>query len=303
MAENTVIALGFFDGVHIGHAALLRTAVERARALGAKSAAFTFDRSPREAVTGTAVPLLTDTAERGALMRERYGVERIITARFDRALMETPWETFLSELLVRRHHAVHLVAGHDFRFGYGGAGTSERLRAWCAEQGVGCDVIPAVKLDGVVVSATHIRALIEAGEVEHAAAFLGRPYALTGTVVHGEGLGTAALYPTVNLLPKARQLLPRFGVYAARVCLSDGRIYPGVSNVGVRPTVSDGGSVSMETYLIGFDGNLYGTAVRIELLYFLRPEQRFDTLSALRKQIKCDAEQAKAYLKNFAARN
>ncbi|MBQ7713928.1 MAG: FAD synthetase family protein, partial [Oscillospiraceae bacterium] len=180
MAERKVIALGFFDGVHIGHGALLRKTVERANALGATAAAFTFDRSPRAFVTGARVPLLTGADERAALIRECYGVETTIVAPFDRAMMATPWRDFL-ETLAARHHAVHLVAGHDYRFGYKNEGTPELLRAWCAERGVGCDVIPKVELRGVTVSSTHIRALVERGDVADAAAFLGRPYALAGT--------------------------------------------------------------------------------------------------------------------------
>lgn len=292
MAEQTVIALGFFDGVHIGHGALLRRTVERARALGAQSAAFTFDRSPREFVTGETVPLLTGVEERCALMRRLYGVERVIVAPFDRAMMTMPWESFLGDLLVARHHAVHLVAGHDFRFGHRNEGDPARLLAWCAAHGVGCDVIPAVTLRGVTVSSTHIRALVEAGDMPGAAAFLGHPYALTGTVEHGKHLGTEELVPTVNLRTEPWHILPRFGVYAVRAELSDGRVFPGVTNVGVRPTIADDDSVTVETNLIGFEGDLYGTAVRIELLRYLRPERRFDTVRALRAQIERDIRQA-----------
>lgn len=174
MAERTVIALGFFDGVHIGHGALLRKTVERARELGATPAAFTFDRAPKEFVTGVPVPLLTGVEERCALIRGLYGVERVIVAQFDTATMTMPWRTFL-EQLAGQHGAVWLVAGHDYRFGYKNEGTPELLRAWCAEQHIGCDIIPKVALNGVTVSSTHIRALVEAGDMPGAAAFLGHP--------------------------------------------------------------------------------------------------------------------------------
>lgn len=293
MTQKTVIALGFFDGVHIGHGALLRKTVARARELGAESAAFTFDRSPKEFVTGATVPLLTGVEERGALMRRLYGVERVIVAQFDRKLMTMPWEDFLGVLLVGRHHAVHLVAGHDFRFGYRNEGDPARLQAWCASHGVGCDVIPAVTLDGVTVSSTHIRALVEAGDMERAAAFLGHPYTLAGVVEHGKHLGTEALFPTVNLRPEPWHVLPRFGVYAVRVRLPDGTTCPGVTNVGVRPSIKDDDSVTVETNLIGFDGDLYGAALRVELLRYLRPERRFATMAELHAQIEQDIEQAK----------
>ena len=291
--QQTVIALGFFDGVHIGHGALLRKTVARARELGAESAAFTFDRSPKEFVTGVTVPLLTGVEERCALMRRLYGVERVIVAQFDRQLMTMPWEDFLGVLLVAGHGAVHLVAGHDFRFGYKNQGDPERLQAWCAAHGVGCDVIPAVTLGGVTVSSTHIRALVEAGDMERAAAFLGHPYALCGVVEHGKHLGTEALFPTVNLRPEPWHVLPRYGVYAARVRLPDGKACAGVTNVGIRPTIVDDDSVTIETNLIGFDGDLYGADVHIELLRYLRPEQKFASMAELHAQIERDIEQAK----------
>ena len=293
MAEKTVIALGFFDGVHIGHGALLRRSVERARELGAMPAAFTFDRAPKEFVTGVSVPLLTSAAERAALIREVYGIERTIVAPFDNAMMTMPWRSFL-ELLVSRYGAAHLVAGHDYRFGYKNEGTPEILRTWCAEHGLGCDIIPRVELHGVTVSSTYIRTLVEAGDMEGAAAFLGHPYAVTGTVKHGKHLGTEELFPTVNLMPEPWRLLPRFGVYAVRVALSEGSEYAGVTNVGIRPTIVDDNRVTIETNLIGFDGDLYGRELRVLFRRFLRQEKKFDSMAELHRQIERDIVEAQA---------
>ncbi|MBQ9458580.1 MAG: riboflavin biosynthesis protein RibF [Oscillospiraceae bacterium] len=293
MGEKTVIALGFFDGVHIGHGALLRRTVERARELGARSAAFTFDRAPREFVTGVPVPLLTSVEERGTLIRELYGVERVIVEPFDRKMMQTSARDFLEKLLVGRCGAVHLVAGHDYRFGFKNEGTPETLRAWCAENGLGCDVIPKVELHGVTVSSTYVRELVEAGEMERAAEFLGHPFALGGTVKHGKHLGTEALFPTVNLQPEPWRVLPRRGVYAARVLLPDGNACAGVTNVGIRPTIVDDDSVTVETYLIDFDGDLYDKKLRIELTRYLRSERRFESMEALHRQIERDIEAAR----------
>ena len=293
MAEKTVIALGFFDGVHIGHGALLRRCVERARELGAMPAAFTFDRAPKEFVTGVSVPLLTSAAERAALIREVYGIERTIVAPFDNAMMTMPWRSFL-ELLVSRYGAAHLVAGHDYRFGYKNEGTPEILRTWCAEHGLGCDIIPRVELHGVTVSSTYIRTLVEAGDMEGAAAFLGHPYAVTGTVKHGKHLGTEELFPTVNLMPEPWRVLPRFGVYAVRVALSEGSEYAGVTNVGIRPTIVDDNRVTIETNLIGFDGDLYGRELRVLFRRFLRQEKKFDSMAELHRQIERDIVEAQA---------
>ncbi len=293
MEEKTVIALGFFDGVHIGHRALLEKTVERARELGATPAAFTFDRAPKEFVTGAHVPLLTSAEERCALIRRLCGIERTIVAPFDNAMMTMPWRDFLEKLLVGRYHAIHLVAGHDYGFGYKNEGSPEVLRAWCEERGVGCDIIPRVELDGVTVSSTHIRALAESGDMERAAAFLGHPFALTGTVKHGKHLGTEALFPTVNLMPETWRVLPRFGVYAVRVLLPDGRVCAGVTNVGIRPTIVDDNRVTVETYLVDFDGDLYGKRLEIEFLRRLRDERRFDSMQALHRQIERDIAEAK----------
>ena len=293
MAEKSVIALGFFDGVHIGHGALLRITAERAREQDAVPAAFTFDRAPKEFVTGASVPLLTGVEERRTLIRDLYCIERTIVAPFDNAMMTMPWQTFLERLVVR-HGAAHLVAGHDYRFGYRNEGTPEILRGWCAERGLGCDIIPKVELNGVTVSSTHIRALAEAGDVESAAAFLGHPYAVTGTVKHGKHLGTEELFPTVNLIPEPWRVLPRFGVYAVRVVLPDGSAYAGVTNVGVRPTIVDDNRVTIETYLVDFDGDLYGKELRIEFLRYLRGEHRFDSMRELHAQIEKDIQNSKS---------
>ena len=292
MAERTVIALGFFDGVHIGHGALLRKTVERARELNATSAAFTFDRAPKEFVTGVTVPLLTGVDERRALIRELYGIARTIVAPFDNAMMTMPWRSFL-ELLVSRHGAVHLVAGHDYRFGYKNEGTPDILRAWCAEHGLGCDIIPKVEFHGVTVSSTHIRTLVEAGDMAGAAAFLGHPYTVIGTVKHGKHLGTEELFPTVNLMPEPWRVLPRFGVYAVRVILDDGTVYPGVTNVGIRPTIVDDNRVTIETNLIDFDGDLYGKELKIEFLRYLRGEKKFSSMAELHAQIARDIDAAR----------
>lgn len=297
MEAETVIALGFFDGVHIGHGALLQRAVQRARERRAVPAAFTFDRSPKEFVTGERVPLLTGVRERCGLIRELYGIERVIVAQFDRAMMTMPWEDFLREL-AERHGAVWLVAGHDYRFGHRNEGTPERLRAWCEARGLGCDIIPRVELDGITVSSTRIREWIEAGELERAALFLGHPFALSGLVRHGQHLGTEELFPTVNLVPEPWRVLPPRGVYAARVVLPDGQRYAGVTNIGVRPTVSDAGQVTVETFLLDFRGDLYGRLIRVELLRFLRPERRFDSIGELHRQIERDIAAARAQPKS-----
>ena len=293
--EKTVIALGFFDGVHRGHGALLRKAAERAGELDAAPAVFTFDRSPKEFVTGKPVLLINSNDDRRDIIRRVYDIQQVIFAPFDREMMTMPWEDFITELLVKKYGAVHLVAGHDYRFGHKNEGTVERLREKCRELGLGCDIIPKVEIEGITVSSTYIRTLLEQGDVERAALFLGHPHCLSQTVRHGQRLGRTIGIPTVNLAVPAHVLTPERGVYITRAFLPDGRSCPGVTNVGTRPTVTDGDTVSVETYLLGFDGDLYGQTVRLEFYKRLRGEVKFPSLEALRQEILRNVAETESY--------
>ena len=290
-----MIALGFFDGVHRGHGALLRKAAERAGELNAAPAVFTFDRSPKEFVTGKPVLLINSNDDRRDIIRRVYGIQRVIFAPFDREMMTMPWQDFITELLVKQYGAVHLVAGHDYRFGHKNEGTVERLREKCRELGLGCDIIPKVELEGITVSSTYIRTLLEQGDVERAALFLGHPHCLSQTVRHGQRLGRTIGIPTVNLAVPAHVLTPERGVYITRAFLPDGRSCPGVTNVGTRPTVTEGDTVSVETYLLGFDGDLYGQTVRLDFYKRLRGEVKFPSLEALRQEILRNVAETEAY--------
>jgi len=294
--EPNVIALGFFDGVHLGHGALLRRAAERAEALGVSSAVFTFDRPPKEVVTGIPCPLINTPEDRSSLIRRLYHVDRILMVPFDQEMMTTPWDVFLEEILVRRYRAVHLVAGHDYHFGHRNEGTPELLVSACRDLGLGCDIIPKVEIGGITVSSTYIRRLLEMGQVERAREYLGHPHILTRTVTHGRRIGHTIGAPTVNLTPPPGVLLPARGVYASRVVLPGGETYDAVTNVGTRPTVSDENDVTVESWMPDFSGDLYGSTVRLEFYFRLRDEIRFDSLDALRAQIGEDAENAERLL-------
>lgn len=292
--QPTVIALGFFDGVHRGHGALLKRTAERAGELGAVPAVFTFDRPPKEVVTGQPVPLINSPEDRCDLIRRLYGIEHVIMAPFDRAMMTMDWQDFITSL-IEEYGAVHLVAGHDYHFGYKNEGTPEKLQSRCAELGLGCDIIPKVEYDGVTVSSTYIRTLVEAGDVERAAAFLDHPHCLSRIVTHGRRIGHTIGVPTINFTLPPSVLVPDHGVYITRVYLPDGASCPGVTNVGVRPTVSDNGEVSVETFLLSYDGDLYGQKIRLDFCRRLRSERRFPSLDALRGQILLDIGEAQAY--------
>lgn len=292
--SKRVIALGFFDGVHTGHGALMRRVTAQAGNLGAIPAAVTFDAHPEEIILGRSAPLLTTPAERADLMRRLYDIRDVIVARFDNELMHMDWREFVTDYLVKRHGAVHLVAGHDFHFGYKGEGNPERLRQLCAQLGIGCDIIPPVKQDGITVSSTYIRTLVAQGETERAMEFLGHPHTLTDQVRHGKKLGSRLGFPTMNLHIPPGCVVPAFGVYATRVWV-DGEVFSAVTNVGVRPTVDDGGTVTVEGFLLDFNGSLYEKTVRIEFFRHIRPEQKFETLEALRAQVMQDAETVRSY--------
>lgn len=291
-----VVALGFFDGVHLGHQALMARTREQAEKLGVEPAVITFDRHPDSVVFGTAVPLLSTTTGRMELIRQTAGIQNIIVLHFDELFMQTPWERFIRSV-VEEMGAVHLVMGHDFSCGWRGEGRAGRIRAWCADRGIGCDVIPPVLLDGVVVSSTYIRRLVMAGDMEEASRFLGHPYSVSDTVVHGYERGRRMGIPTINFPIPEGIIVPRYGVYATRAWLPDGP-HPAITNIGVRPTFQDDGHVTVETNLLDFEGELYGTAVRVELLAFIRDERRFPSGADLSEQIRKDRELTRAYFQN-----
>jgi len=292
-----VLALGFFDGVHIGHAALLNKTKERAAALGAMPSVLSFDVHPDTLVRGGEVPLINSAIGREDIIRRCFGIENVVFIHFDRRVMHMPWQEF-ADHLIDELHVAWMVVGHDFCCGYRGEGTAQRLKDYCESRGLGCDIIEPVMLDGTLVSSTHIRELIAAGNIREANRFLGHPHSLCDTVHSGYHLGTRMGTPTINMFFPSGVLVPRHGVYAARVFIEDGQSYIAVTNVGVRPTVSDEDKVSVESYLLDYEGNLYGRQARVEFYEFLRPEQRFDSVEALGEQIHRDADNARAF---FAA--
>lgn len=295
--RKRVIALGFFDGIHIGHAALLERTVQRAREIGAASSVLSFDIHPDTLVFGKEVPLINSAAGRADLIRRLFGIENVIFIHFDRRVMQMPWQEFV-QTLIQEMDAAWVVVGHDFRFGWKGEGTAQRLQDYCADLGLGCDIIPAVTLEGRVVSSTYIRELIEEGEMERANQFLGHPHTLVDTVHYGYRLGTKMGTPTINMRFPDGVLVPRYGVYAARAILDDGSEHMAVTNVGVRPTVSGEDRVSVESYILDYSGNLYDRQVRIEFFRFIRPEMKFPSVDALKAQILKDAETTRAYFES-----
>lgn len=293
--KKRVIALGFFDGVHVGHAKLLRRAVEVAEREGASPAVLTFDTHPDNLVAGEKVKLLTSPEDRADIVRRYFGIDELIVVHFDEKTMHMSWLAFI-DWLVADFHAVHFVVGDDFHFGHRGEGNPERLRARCTALGLGCDVIEKVFLDGVPVSSTYIRGLLEKGEVERANRFLGHPHSLTDTVRFGYKVGRTMGTPTINMFIPENVLVPAFGVYATRVLIEGEETWRyAVTNVGVRPTLGGVDKVSVESYILNFNENVYGMRVRLEYFSFIRPERKFASVEELKTQILADAESVRAY--------
>ena len=296
MAEiKRAIALGFFDGVHIGHAALLERTKQRAAEHGLLPSVLSFDVHPDDLVFGGQVELINSALGREEIIRRFFGIDNVVFIHFNQRVMHMTWQDF-ADSVMEELHAAWMVVGHDFRFGYKGEGTAEKLRDYCAARGVGCDIIPAVTLDGEVVSSTRIRALLKAGEVEEANRRLGHPHFLTDTVHSGYHLGTQLGTPTINMRFPEGVLVPRRGVYAAKVFLAgDETGHIAVTNVGVRPTVSDEGRVSVESHLLDYAGDLYGRRARVEFFHFLRDEQKYADFRELSEQIRRDMDAARAW--------
>lgn len=290
MNERRVIALGFFDGVHIGHGALLKKTCERATELGAIPAAMSFDTHPDTLVFGTPTELLNTMDERKHLMQSLYGIEDVIFCHFDKAMMNMDWEAFVEDYLVRELHACHLVCGHDYHFGARGFGNAERLTEKCRALGLGCDVIGEVKLDGVTVSSTYLRRLLKEGRMEEAVRFLGHGHIISGIVQHGDSRGHTLGLPTANLALDASLLVPAFGVYGGWADAGALGRYPTAVNLGVHPTVHELPRPVAEASLLGFEGDLYGRFLRLELLFQVRPERQFSSLQELTAQIARDQQ-------------
>ena len=288
MKEKTIYALGFFDGVHLGHQALIAQCVRMAREQNAQPAAITFDRHPQSLFTNDPPPLIHTDRDRDALLRS-FGVEYIHVLPTTKEVMSTNWETFLEELVALG--AAGFVCGDDFRFGHRGEGDAQKLRDFCIRRALPWVIVPEQTLDGVRISSTHIRQLIESGEMEQAVKFLGHPHVLTQQVVAGQQLGRKIGIPTANLTIPGGVLVPKFGVYACRIHTEYGE-FSAVTNVGTRPTVA-GKGVTVEPWILDFEGDLYGKTVTLEFYKFLRPEKKFHSLEELQSEIQKNAAEVR----------
>ena len=292
-AHGSAVAMGFFDGIHIGHRAVINGAVEWARAHGAAPAVFTFRLPTENKMKGKR---LLSTEDKHALIAS-LGVEHYLCPDFEEIKAMTPEQFVLG--IIRDCNARALFCGENFTFGARAAGTPELLRQLCEPLGVEGIVLPMAQFEEKPVSSTRIRTALEGGDIPAANAMLGMPYAIRFTVHHGAGLGRTLGVPTINQIPPAEKLLPPFGVYVSEVKI-EGKIYYGITNIGVKPTVQEK-FTGVETNLFDCSEDLYGKQAEVSLLKFLRPEQKFASIDALKNQLDHDVAAGKKYVeKKFA---
>jgi riboflavin kinase / FMN adenylyltransferase len=293
-----VIVIGNFDGVHRGHQSLLNAA----RTLG-QPVVLTFDPHPSAVLGRPVPPMLTTLAYKCELLKA-IGVTEVHVERFTREFAELSPEAFAREVLADSLHAKHVLVGADFRFGKGRRGGLVELRAFGSTLGFQADAFDLLAHDGPLISSTRIRALLHAGDLHGAAALLGRPHVLSGTVLHGAQRGRTLGFPTANLGTPPEALVPN-GVYAVRVRVKRDETWhvlgAGIMNLGVRPTVAQDPKPTAEVYLFEPPGDLYGAELRVELFHHVRAERKFESVEALQAQISVDVEQAKRAMLGNAA--
>ncbi len=296
LKNGCVLTIGNFDGVHLGHQALMNETVSMAKKLSLQSAVWTFADHPLCTLGNTNIKYCLGEADKEALIAD-LGIVLYYSAAFAdyRSLSA---ESFVTEELIGAFNVKYVVCGYDFRFGNGGNGNSAYLKATLEKHGIGCKILPAVTVGGEPVSSTRLRKIIADGDMSAARALLGKPYGFTLPVLHGRKIGRSLGHPTINQLFPSDRALPAFGVYAV-LCDIDGKIYKGVANIGVKPTVTNGNCAPLcETHIFDFEGDLYGKDVKVFLYEQLRTERKFPSLEALKAQIATDAENAKKALSN-----
>lgn len=286
---RTAVAIGKFDGMHLGHKKLLdeiRSYKER----GFYSLVFTFESPISDYFTGDRSRVLTTNSEKLKLM-EDAGIDYVYMMPVNKDTISYEPYSFIKEMLVARLHAGVIAAGDDLSFGNGGAGNMELLMSCSRENGGELDYhakgITKVMYEGEAISSSLIREAISKGRMERAQAMLGRPYSINGKVMHGRKLGRTIGMPTANQIPDEDKLIPPYGVYRS-VAVIEGREYKGITNIGIKPTVKDDEAVTAETHILDFDRDIYGEDIEVRLCRFIRPEMKFDSLKRLKEQMMID---------------
>jgi riboflavin kinase/FMN adenylyltransferase len=289
-----VVALGNFDGFHLGHQAVVGRAIARAHAAGRPALVATFDPHPVRYFRPDSPPFRLTTLDQRARLFAQAGADAMLVFRFDDTLARVTAEEFVTDWLVRRIGATSVVTGEDFTFGKGRAGDIGAMIALGAASGLTAEAVAPVSDAGGTVSSSRIREALRAGDPREAARLLTRPFAIEGVVEHGAKLGRTIGYPTANL-KLASYLRPAYGIYAVRAALDDGRVIDGAANLGIRPSF-DPPIELLESYLFDFADDLYGRSIEVALVDYLRPEAKFDTLAALSSQMDKDCAEARRLL-------
>lgn len=297
--KPTAVAIGKFDGIHVGHRKLLTEIVEQKKQ-GLLACVFTFDPSPAVFFgKGNAVELTTREEKRKLF--EQMGIDVLVEFPMNERTAKISPETFVKEVLAGMLQAKYVAAGEDVSFGDKGAGNADLLKQLSETLGYQLSLISKVCYEGKEVSSTYVRECVEQGDMELAKALLGKPYSVEGEVLHGYKLGRKLDMPTTNMCPPERKLLPPFGVYFSKVSLwdeekSDWDTYGGITNIGLKPTVEAERKVGVETNIFDFEGDLYGRWVKVELLKFHRPEMRFENVEVLKAELHKDSQICRKYL-------
>jgi len=288
-----VIAIGCFDGVHLGHSMLIREAKRIANEKELPIAVWSFSEPPKNHFFPNSTPLLTTVSEKRELMKKQ-GADIFVSVTFTDSIASLSPEDFFNTILVERLKATHIVCGFNYRFGKNGKGDTDLLTKLCAERGIGISVLPPVRLDDITVSSSEIRAALDMGDLELVNSLLGRPFSIKEKVIDGQHLGRTLGFPTINQAIPNGKAMPTYGVYLSKI--SYGRLCRyGITNVGIRPTVG-GNILYAETNIFDYSGDLYGKTVKVELLKFIRAEKKFRDLETLSEQVRADIETAKKLL-------
>ncbi len=287
------VALGCFDGVHLGHRAVIETAKSKALSLGISCAVFTFEAPPRNFFSPNSAPMLSSLEDKLRLFEE-LGVDICVCVPLSDKIFNTDALSFAEDIILDKMKAKHIVCGYNYTFGKRGAGNVRLLHSICSEANIGLSVLSEQKIGGVTLSSSQIRSLVAEGDMERARELLGRYFSVSSLVVDGQHLARTLGFPTVNIIPEAGLMLPRRGVYAVRIKFAGSEKY-GITNVGIRPTVGTQIECA-ETHIFDFEGNLYGQRVTVEFLHFLREEKKFSSVDDMARQIHEDIEKVKLLL-------
>ena len=300
IARPTVLTLGVFDGLHLGHQLIMKTVVERAHAASAVPTVITFEPHPREVLHPDSAPPLLQTFDQKIEALGVLGIEQTIVIHFDKAFSQIRAEDFLREVVMQRLHAKEVYLGRGFAFGHNREGNIDLLRNVSGRLGFVADEVKEVRLHGQRVSSSRIRELLLKGQVNLARRMLGRPYGVEGPVVHGAERGAQIGFPTANIHPHNR-VIPRGGVYVTAT-LIEGQWRRSVTNIGTRPTFESGSASSVETYVMDWSGDLYDDVVRVRFLHRLRAEKKFGSIDELKAQIGRDVARAGRYFERAGVR-